>query len=64
MQQFLFANENDGVAVAPAVETSLGMVSPLFVSHDGGRTWTTDEISPTTQIREMASTPDLSLIHI
>jgi hypothetical protein len=58
VQQFLFANENDGVAVAPAVETSLGMVSPLFVSHDGGRTWTTDEISPTTQIREMASTPD------
>lgn len=58
VQQFLFANENDGVAVAPAVATSAGMVSPLFVTHDGGRTWTTEEISPTTQIREMASTPD------
>jgi hypothetical protein len=58
VQQFLFANAEDGVAVAPPVTTSGGMVSPLFVTRDGGRTWTTQEISPTTQIRAMASTPE------
>ncbi len=38
VQQFLFANAEDGVAVAPPVTTSGGMVSPLFVTRDGGRT--------------------------
>jgi hypothetical protein len=58
VQQLLFANESDGVAVGQAVTTSEGMASPLFETHDGGRTWTTQELSPTTQVREMASTPD------
>jgi hypothetical protein len=58
VQQFLFANGHDGVAVAPAVKTPEGMASPLLVTHDAGKTWTSEELSPTTQIREMASTPN------
>src|SRR5579863_3921062 len=56
VQELLFANELDGVALAQSVTTKLGTTSPLFVTHDGGATWTTEEISPTTQIRAMAST--------
>jgi hypothetical protein len=54
VQQLIFANELDGVALLSAV----GTASRLFVTHDGGKTWTTQEISPTTQIRELASTPN------
>ena len=57
VQQFQFANAVDGIAVASAVKTRKGTASPLFVTQDGGRTWSTSEISPITQIRALTSTP-------
>jgi hypothetical protein len=58
VQQLLFANETDGAAVLSGVKTAEGTASRLFVTHDGGRSWSTDELSPTTQVVELASTPD------
>jgi hypothetical protein len=58
VQQLLFANEVDGAAVLSGVKTAEGTASRLYVTHDGGRSWIDDEISPTTQIRELASTPN------
>jgi hypothetical protein len=57
VQELLFANAMNGIAVAQLVSTKSGTASPFFVTHDGGATWRTEEISPTTQIRELASTP-------
>jgi hypothetical protein len=58
VQQLLFANAIDGAALLSGVKTAEGTASRLFVTHDGGSSWTTEEISPTTQIQELASTPD------
>jgi hypothetical protein len=57
VQQLVFANAMDGMAIGSSVKTSQGFTTPIYATRDGGRTWTTTEISPTTQIRDLASTP-------
>jgi hypothetical protein len=56
ISQLLFPTANIGVAVAYSVKSPKGTATPLYLTRDGGRTWSIHEISPTTEIQQITTT--------
>ncbi|MGD0690780.1 MAG: hypothetical protein ABSA22_00390 [Acidimicrobiales bacterium] len=56
ISQLLFPTANVGVAVAYSVKSRLGTATPLYLTRDGGKTWSIHEISPTTEIQQITTT--------
>jgi hypothetical protein len=56
ISQLLFPTANVGVAVAYSAKSRLGTATPLYLTRDGGKTWSIHEISPTTEIQQITTT--------
>jgi photosystem II stability/assembly factor-like uncharacterized protein len=56
ISQLVFPTANVGIAVGYTVKTQRGSVTPLYVTRDGGQTWSKEEISPSTEIQKIATT--------
>ena len=56
ISQLLFPTANVGVAVAYSVKSRQGTATPLYLTRDGGKTWSIHEISPTTEIQQITTT--------
>ncbi len=55
VDQLLFPNLQDGYAIGPLITTSKGTRSTLYATFDAGREWRAEEISPNTEIRQIAA---------
>jgi hypothetical protein len=52
--QLIFPNVQDGYAVGPMITTAKGRSSTLYATFDAGRRWRVEQISPNTEIRQIA----------